>query len=367
MTKSYTAPLGKNGPLVSRIGLGLMGMSLPVYGSTPSDEDRFALLDRALELGQTFWDTADMYGDGESLVGKWFKRTGKRNEVFLATKFGWLKGHHARDYSVDSSAEYCKSCCEDSLAKLGVDYIDLYYAHSLNYDTPIEETMRALKELQDAGKIKHIGLSLVSSATLRRAVKIAPVAAVQFEYSPFSREIENASGDNLLATCRELGVALVVATPLSRGVITADYHQAAPSSSTAAAATAGAAVDSIGASSSGALGSNDHRGQSMPRFQPDNMAHNAKVVKLFEEFADRKGCTVAQLSLAWLLSRGLDIFPIPGTKRMQYLEENWAAVDVELSEEELRDIDEFLKTNALEGATLPEAFKHFKFLETKEE
>ncbi|KAI1772273.1 NADP-dependent oxidoreductase domain-containing protein [Hypoxylon cercidicola] len=217
--KPVLKPLGKNGPLVARLGLGLMGMSF-AYGEIPSDEERFKILDRALELGETFWDTAEqvflllkgLYGDSEELLAKWFKRTGKRDQIFLATKYGYVKG--SKTYEADSSYEYTKKACDENLKSLGVDVIDLYYIHVVNPEVPIEETMRALKELQDEGKIKHIGLSMVSSATLRRAVNIAHVAAMQTAYSVFDREIEGPDGGDLLATCRELGVAVVVATPL---------------------------------------------------------------------------------------------------------------------------------------------------------
>ncbi|KAK9233902.1 putative aldo-keto reductase [Lipomyces kononenkoae] len=310
-------PLGKNGPLVPALGFGLMGMSQPHYGALPSDEERFALLDRAVEIGATFWDTADQYGDNEELLGKWFKRTGKRQEIFLASKFGFVE--HSATYATDSSAAYCKEACAKSLERLGVDTIDLYYLHSANFETPIEETMRALVELQAEGKIKHIGLSMISSSTLRRACKIAPVTAVQTEYSVFSREIEGTAGTDLLATCRELGVAVVVATPLGRGLITDAFSK-------------GEAI---------AAGP-DIRPVAIPRFMAENAPTNTATVNKFKAFADTKGCTVAQLALAWLLKRGDDIFPIPGTKKIKYLEENWAAKDVTLSDEEEVEIDTFL-------------------------
>ncbi|RYP40576.1 hypothetical protein DL767_001576 [Monosporascus sp. MG133] len=357
-------PLGKNGPSVPALGFGLMGLSLQTYGSVPSDEERFAVLDRAVELGATFWDTSDLYGDSEELLGKWFKRTGERNQVFLATKFGLIQKGHS--FEVNSSAAYCKKACAESLKRLGVDSIDLYYMHSANRETPIEETMRALAELKAyvfeplyeevalstatnemaysrEGKIKHIGLSSVTSNTLRRACKIAHVAAVQTEYSVFDRAIEGPAGTDLLATCRELGVAVVVATPLARGLLTTPFSEGGPMSAA------------------------DIRPQFMPRFQEANREKNVEAVAQFRALADRKGCTVAQLALAWLLKQGDDIFPIPGTKRINYLEENWASLDVSLTDEEDAEIRAFGKATELAGGSLPEKFAGEFFRDTKEE
>ncbi|RYP05771.1 hypothetical protein DL764_003588 [Monosporascus ibericus] len=358
-------PLGKNGPSVPALGFGLMGLSLQTYGSVPNDEERFAVLDRAVELGATFWDTSDLYGDSEELLGKWIKRTGKRDQVFLATKFGLIQKGHS--FEVNSSAAYCKQACAESLKRLGVDSIDLYYMHSANRETPIEETMRALAELKAyvfepllyeevvlsiatnemahsrEGKIKHIGLSSVTSNTLRRACKIAPVAAVQTEYSVFDRAIEGPAGTDLLATCRELGVAVVVATPLGRGLLTTPFSEG----------------ESISAA--------DIRPQFMPRFQEANREKNVKAVGQFRALADKKGCTVAQLALAWLLKQGGDIFPIPGTKRINYLEENWASLDVSLTDEEDAEIRAFGKATELAGGSLPEKFAGEFFRDTKEE
>ncbi|KAI1769396.1 putative aldo-keto reductase [Hypoxylon sp. FL1150] len=339
--KSILKPLGKNGPLVPRLGFGLMGMS-STYGEIPSDEERFKLLDRAVELGETFWDTSDHYGDNEELLNKWFKRTGKRDQIFLATKYGY-SDKTRKTLAVDSSYEYTKKSCDANLKALGVDVIDLYYIHAVNPETPIEETMRGLKELQDEGKIKHIGLSMVSSATLRRAVKIAPVAAVQTAYSVFDREVEGPAGSDLLAACRELGVALVVATPLGRGILTTDF-------------------------SKGELASDDKdvRPKRLPQFLPENRDRNMRTVAEFRALSDRKGCTVAQLALAWLLKQGDDVFPIPGTRRVKYLEQNWAALDIALSDEEEREIREFAENAKLSGGALPEAFAGHRFRDTKE-
>ncbi|CRG84802.1 hypothetical protein PISL3812_01997 [Talaromyces islandicus] len=343
MSSSKLHQLGKNGPLVPSLGFGLMGMSSNHYGAYPGDEERFALLDRAVEIGATFWDTSDLYGDNEELLGKWFRRTGKRDQIFLATKFGFVD--HSNPRLTDSSAAYCKKACAKSLEKLGVDKIDLYYLHNANPETPIEETMRALVELQKEGKIKHIGLSMISSTTLRRACKIGTVAAVQTEYSVFSREIEGSAGTDLLATCRELGVAVVVATPLGRGLIT----------------------DAFGKGEAITPGGPDIRQAALPRFSVENTPTNTATVNQFKVFADKKGCTVAQLALAWLLKQGEDIFPIPGTKRIKYLEENWAAQDVLLSDADEAEIDDFLKSATIAGSTVPPQFASYIFKDTKEE
>ncbi|KAM5345679.1 hypothetical protein ACJ41O_011540 [Fusarium nematophilum] len=334
--------LGKDGPSVSALGFGLMGLSYETYGSVPSDEERFKILDRAYELGCTFWDSADLYGDSEELLNKWFKRTGKRDEIFLATKFGFVKG--SKRLEVDSSGEYAKRACAESLRLLGVDSIDLYYMHHANPETPIEETMRALAELQAEGKIKHIGLSAISSATLRRAIKIAPVAAVQIGYSPFELDVEGPEGTDLLATCRELGIASVAAMPLGRGILTSTFAKG----------------EDLG-------DEKDMRTKVMPRFLGESRENNVRVVNQFKALADRKGCTTAQLALAWLLKQGDDIIPIPGTKKLKYLEENWGALDVELTDGEEEEIRRFARGAGMAGATLPEAFKDYNFRDTKEE
>ncbi|CZR57746.1 probable aldo-keto reductase (AKR13) [Phialocephala subalpina] len=335
--------LGKNGPLVPAMGLGLMNLTHLTYGSNlPDGEARFAMLDRALEIGETFWDGSDLYGDCEELLNKWFKRTGKRDEIFLATKFGFVKG--SKTFATDSSATYVKKACAESLSILGVDCIDLYYLHNANPETPIEETMRALVELQAEGKIKHIGLSAISSTTLRRACKIGTVAAVQMEYSVFTRDIEGPEGTNLLPTCRELGAALVVAAPLGRGLLTTTFSRGDP----------------VG-------DAKDVRPQIMPRFQAANRDQNVKIVAKFKALADKKGCTVSQLALAWLLKQGDDIFPIPGTKQIKYMEENWGALEVELSDEEEKEIRGFGEENEFKGWHNPPQFASYLFRDTKEE
>ncbi|KAM0281404.1 hypothetical protein ACHAQH_003526 [Verticillium albo-atrum] len=245
------------------LGFGLIGLSYGCYGQTPTEEEQFAVLHRAHELGNRFWDTADLYGDEEALLGRWFKRTGKRDDIFFSTKFGLLKGSQA--FQVDSSAEYSKKACAESLRRLGTASIDLYYVHHANPKTPIEETMRALSELQAEGKIKHIGLSAVSSATLRRAVKVARVAAVQTDYSPFAREIESSAGTNLLSTCHELGIPVVAAMPLGRGLLTSSF---ADGRITAA--------------------SNDMRSSTILRFNDEHFSANMRLVSHSEAWLREK-------------------------------------------------------------------------------
>ncbi|KAK8042958.1 aldo-keto reductase [Apiospora phragmitis] len=350
--------LGKNGPKIPALGFGLMLIGAPAYGAVPQDKDRSAILDKALELGATFWDTSDLYGDNEELLRQWFQKTGKRDQIFLATKFGYVKGEGGKtmQFQFDTSYEYTKKACQSSLDAMGTDYIDLYYVHQVDNVTPIEETMRALAELQADGKIRHIGLSMVSSTTLRRAIKIAPVAAVQPEYSLFGREIEGPEGTDLLATCRELGVAVVCATPLGRGLLSSDFGSTSSSSSSTAEDGDTTKVDPA-----------DLRAKMMPRFLAENRAHNAAVVAKIREFAaEKKGCSVSQLALAWLLKQGDDIFVIPGTRRVRYLEENWATNSVELSDEEEKQLRHSAQTSELAGEALPEQFMDHKFRNTKE-
>ncbi|KAI5251728.1 aldo/keto reductase [Aureobasidium subglaciale] len=332
--------LGRDGPEVPALGYGMMGLSQPVYGSLTSEEEKFAILDRAYELGARHWDSSDLYNDNEETLGKWFKKTGKREDIFLATKFGFVKGKFPE---LDSTGEYAKNACEESLKILGVEYIDLYYLHHPNPKTPIEDTMRGLKELQEQGKIKYIGLSSISSKTLLRASKIAKISAVQVGYSAFELDIEDSRGTDLLATCRSLDIAVVAAMPLGRGILTSTFADNEP------------------------LDTKDMRPSFMPRFQDGNKQKNVQIAKQWRELAESKRCTSAQLAIRWLLEQGEDIFVIPGTKRIKYLEENCGAVGVELSKEDVVAVRRFAETAEVAGGCLPPNFESFTFSDTVEE
>lgn len=312
--------LGSGGPRVSALGLGCMGMS-EFYG--PADEtESIAVIHRALDLGIDFLDTADMYGRGanEELVGRAIK--GRRDEVVLATKFGIKRDGSAR--SIENSPEYIKAACDASLRRLGVDHIDLYYMHRRNPDVPIEDSVGAMAELVEQGKVRHLGLSEVSAETLRAAAAVHPIAALQSEYSLFTRGLEA----EVLPAAREVGTALVAYSPISRGLLTGALPRAEE------------------------LPADDFR-RHLPRMAGENAEHNAGLVSEVTRIATAAGVTPAQLSLAWLLAQGEDVVPIPGTKRLKYLEENAAAADVTLTPEQLAALDAAVPADAVRGTRYP--------------
>ena len=318
-----TRKLGTQGLEVSALGLGCMGMS-EFYG-TADEGEAIATIHRALELGITLLDTADMYGWGanERLVGKAI--ADRRDQVVLATKFGNVRGEQGEFLGIDGSPEYVRSACEASLQRLGVDAIDLYYQHRVDLKTPIEETVGAMAELVQEGKVRYLGLSEAAPATIRRAHAVHPVSALQSEYSLWTRDPE----PEILPTVRELGIGFVAYSPLGRGFLSGRIRS----------------VDD--------LDDTDVRRRG-PRFQEENLRRNLALVAEVEALAAAKGVTPSQLALAWVLSRGDDIVPIPGTKRRTYLEENAAAADVELNADELERLERAFPAGAAAGDRYPD-------------
>jgi aryl-alcohol dehydrogenase-like predicted oxidoreductase len=317
--------LGSEGLVVSELGLGCMGMS-EFYGTGDEDES-IATIHRAIDLGVTFIDTADIYGPftNEKLVGKAI--ADRRERVVLATKFGNVRDEEGNFLGVNGKPDYVREACDASLSRLGIDHIDLYYQHRVDPETPIEETVGAMKELVDAGKVRYLGLSEAGIESIRKANAVHPISALQSEYSLFTRDVE----DEVLPTVRELGIGFVPYSPLGRGFLTGRWR----------------GLDD--------MPEDDTRGARFPRFAKENFEKNLVLADRIREVAYGKGITPGQLALAWLLAQGDDIVPIPGTKRRKYLEDNAGAAGVTLTEDDLASIEEAMPRGSAAGERYPEA------------
>ncbi|THG93670.1 hypothetical protein EW026_g7629 [Hermanssonia centrifuga] len=342
---------------VTAIGYGAMGLSA-WYGPTMSDEERFKVLDAVHARGCTFWDTSDVYGDSEVLIGNWhvickylgypsrqlmdfdrFKRTGKRDEIFLATKFGFALDRNTINDGpmIIGTPEYSREAIDKSLEKLGTDHVDLWYLHRPDANVPIELTVGAMAEAVKAGKVKYIGLSECSEQTLRRAHAVHPIAAIQMEYAPFTLDIEETG---LLKAAKELGVAVVAYSPLGRGLLTGQY------------------------TSPDQFDATDIR-RFLPKYSKENFPNILKLVETLKEVAKRHDATPGQITLAWVLAQGDKVIPIPGTQKIKYLEENLGAAKVHLSSSELEEIrDAAEKSGSTKAPRAPEAFAHLHFVDT---